>query len=65
MKYYVVSDVHGFYTEMIDALDKKGFFKDNSPHTLVVCGDMMDRGPESIKMQEFMMHIVVVKLKIL
>ena len=56
MKYYVVSDVHGFYTEMIDALDKKGFFKDNSPHTLVVCGDMMDRGPEAIKMQEFMVE---------
>ena len=56
MKYYVVSDVHGFYTEIMDALDKKGFFKDNSPHTLVVCGDMMDRGPEAIKMQEFMME---------
>ena len=56
MKYYVVSDVHGFYTEMMDALDKKGFFKYNLSYTLFVCGDMMDRGPEAIKMQEFMME---------
>ena len=56
MKYYVVSDVHGFYTEMIDALTEKEFFKDTSPHTLVVCADMMDGGSEAIKMQEFMME---------
>ena len=56
MKYYVVSDVHGFYTEMINALTEKGFFEDTALHTLVVCGDMMDRGSEAIKMQEFMME---------
>lgn len=56
MKYYVVSDIHSFYTKMISALDENGFFEDTSPHTLVVCGDMMDRGSEAVKMQEFMME---------
>ena len=39
MKYYVVADVHGFYTELITALTEKGFFEDKGPHKLIVCGD--------------------------
>ena len=39
MRYYVVADTHGFFTEMIDALNEKGFFEDNEPHKLIVCGD--------------------------
>lgn len=58
MKYYVVSDVHGFYTEMIAALKEKGFFEDTEPHKLIVCGDMMDRGQEAAKMQEFMLDLL-------
>lgn len=57
MKYYVVSDVHGFYTEMIKVLSYKGFFDDKEKHKLIVCGDMMDRGQEALKMQEFMLDL--------
>ena len=39
MRYYVVADIHGFYSELIIALTEKGFFKDESPHKLIVCGD--------------------------
>lgn len=53
MKYYVVADVHGFYSELITALTAQGFFSDNSPHKLVVCGDLFDRGKEATKLQEF------------
>lgn len=53
MKYYVVADVHGFYSELITALTAQGFFSDNSPHKLVVCGDLFDRGKEAAKLQEF------------
>lgn len=56
MKYYVISDVHGFYTEMIKALIEKGFFEDTELHKLILCGDMMDRGGEAVKMQEFMLE---------
>lgn len=53
MKYYVVSDIHGFYTEFIDALTEKGFFEDKEPHKLIVCGDLFDRGREAVKLQDF------------
>lgn len=58
MKYYVVSDVHGFYTPLVEALTEAGFFKEAEPHKLIVCGDMMDRGREAVKMQEFMLKLL-------
>ena len=58
MKYYVVADVHGFYTELIDVLKRKGFFEDNSPHKLVVCGDLFDRGKEAVKLQDFILDLM-------
>ena len=58
MRIYVVADVHGFYSELIKALKEKGWFEDNGPKLLVVCGDMMDRGREALKMQAFMMELL-------
>ena len=43
MKYFVVSDVHGFYTELKVALDKNGFDINDNNHKLIICGDLMDR----------------------
>lgn len=58
MKYYVVSDVHGFYTELIDALTEKGFFEDKEEHKLIVCGDLFDRGIEAEKLQSFIAELL-------
>ena len=58
MKYYVVADVHGFYSELITALTEKGFFKDESPHKLIVCGDLFDRGQEAVKLQDFIVDLM-------
>ncbi len=58
MKYYVVADVHGFYSELITALTEKGFFEDKSPHKLIICGDLFDRGKEAVKLQEFIMDLM-------
>lgn len=58
MKYYVVSDVHSFYTEMRRALSRKGYFRDQEPHKLIKCGDLFDRGPESVKMQSFITDLM-------
>ena len=58
MRYYVVSDVHGFYTYLKDALEKAGFFEDKEPHKLIVCGDLLDRGHEAVAMQEFMLQLL-------
>ena len=58
MRYYVVADVHGFYTELIAALTDKGFFEDKEPHKIIVCGDLFDRGPESKELQEFIVELL-------
>ena len=54
MKYFVCSDVHSFYTLLINSLEEKGFDVDNKNHILILCGDAMDRGPESVEMLDFL-----------
>ncbi len=43
---FVVADVHGFYDELIKALDEQGFDKNNKDHIFVSCGDLLDRGTQ-------------------
>ena len=57
MKYFIFSDVHGFYDELIDALDKKGFEKDNPEHIIVSLGDLLDRGPKPLQCLQFVNSI--------
>lgn len=57
MRYYVVSDIHGYYTELINILNKKGFFDDTLPKKLIVCGDLFDRGNEAKKLEEFLYEL--------
>ncbi|HQC55402.1 MAG TPA: metallophosphoesterase [Clostridia bacterium] len=58
MRYYVVADVHGFYTELIDALTEKGFFEDKGPKKLIVCGDLFDRGSEAKRLETFICDLI-------
>lgn len=58
MKYYVVADIHGFYTELKNALTEKGFFEDKEPHKLIVCGDLFDRGSEALEFQAFILDLL-------
>lgn len=58
MKYYVISDLHGFCKETMAALTDAGFFGDPAPHKLIVCGDMMDRGREAQGMEKFMADLL-------
>lgn len=55
--YFVVSDVHSFYDELMVALNEKGFEKDNLEHILCVCGDLFDRGPDTVKVFEFVKEL--------
>lgn len=52
-KFFVVSDVHSFYTEMITALNEVGFDINNDTHIFVSCGDLLDRGPDAQKCLDF------------
>ncbi len=53
-KYFVVSDIHSFYDELVEALSVAGYDKDNPEHTLIVDGDIFDRGPKSVEVYEFL-----------
>ena len=53
-KLFCVSDLHSFYTPVKTALDEAGFQQNNPEHLLVVCGDVFDRGNETIKLYEFL-----------
>lgn len=58
MKYYVVSDVHSYFTEMMQALKDKGFFEEKEPCKLIVCGDLLDRGKEARVLIEYMLYLM-------
>lgn len=55
MRYYVISDTHGFYTETVNALAEVGYFADTEPNKLIILGDFFDRGAEAKEMQEFIL----------
>lgn len=52
-KYFVVSDVHSFYDQMVEALNNAGFDYNNPDHILISCGDLLDRGPSPIQCLDF------------
>jgi len=54
MEYFVVSDVHGYFKELTEALEKAGFDESNEMHRVIVIGDMFDRGPDSLKVYEYL-----------
>lgn len=57
MKFFIVSDLHSFYTPFKQALDWAGFDKNNPDHWLILCGDAFDRGPESEELLYFLMSL--------
>ena len=57
MTYFLVSDIHSFYTPFIEALEQVGYDKNNSEHTLVLLGDLFDRGNETLALYEFLKSI--------
>ena len=56
-KYFITSDTHSFYVPFIFELYKKGFDVNNKEHILILCGDLFDRGPDSLKTYEFIKSI--------
>ncbi len=58
MKYFVSSDIHGFYDEWIKALKEKQFNINNPEHKIIICGDLFDRGLQSKQLQTFAMDLI-------
>lgn len=56
-KFFVFSDVHGFYDELRTALDEAGFDPENEDHWVISLGDEMDRGPAPEKVINYLMSL--------
>lgn len=52
-KLFVVSDIHGHFTLLKEALDQAGFDKNDPNHLLICCGDYFDRGNENVQVLQF------------
>lgn len=57
MKFFVISDVHSYYNEMITALNEAGFDFNNENHWLIGCGDYFDRGRQSQEVLDFLLSL--------
>ena len=56
-KFFVTSDIHGFYDEMMLALDNAGFDQNNEDHWLIVCGDYFDRGSQPLSVMKYLLSL--------
>lgn len=57
-KIFAISDIHGFYKEMIESLKESGYDENNPEHLLIVCGDKFDRGKESVKVFQYLKRLM-------
>jgi predicted phosphodiesterase len=54
---FFVSDVHSYYHPLKEALDAAGFDLSNPLHRLIICGDIFDRGPDTVAVYQFVNSI--------
>lgn len=57
MRYFVLSDIHSFYDEMMQSLSKVGYDQKDGNDFLILCGDSMDRGTKPLEMVQFLQGI--------
>ncbi len=53
-KLFIISDIHGHYTVMKQALQDAGFNADDETHHLLCLGDLFDRGTQNAEVYEYM-----------
>ena len=56
-KYFIVSDIHSYFDEMLKALKDRGFEENNSQHKIILCGDAFDRGPKTRELFNFIQDL--------
>lgn len=57
MKRYVIGDVHGCHTELMELLSQIAKHADKKVCKIIFVGDYVDRGPESKKVVEVIRHL--------
>ena len=58
MKYYVMTDTHGFFSIFMKTLTEAGFFDETDPCKLILCGDVLDRGQEACELVDFLISLL-------
>lgn len=58
MRYYITADIHSYFYPFKAALTEAGFFEDKEPHKLIICGDLFDRGPDALALQDFILDLM-------
>ena len=56
-KYFIVSDIHGNYDELLSSLEEKKFDPKNPKHILISLGDAIDRGPKNKEVITFLNNL--------
>ena len=56
-KYFICSDIHGFYDEWMASLKAAGYSKKDPSHILVILGDIFDRGPKPYEIFSFLKRL--------
>ena len=57
-KWFAASDIHGFYSIYMQELLRQGFDVDNPDHKLIICGDLLDRGDETVALFDFVKRML-------
>ena len=55
--YFIFSDIHSFYDELIQSLAEAGFDINNSEHIIISCGDIFDRGSKPLEVYKFLKEL--------
>ncbi len=58
MKYFVISDIHSNYDQMITALNKKEFDYNDPNQKIIIVGDAFDKGPKPVQMYSFIKEMI-------
>lgn len=57
MKIVAISDIHGHFDEMVEALYRADFIENDPKQLLVVCGDCFDRGNQNMDVFRYLTSI--------
>jgi Calcineurin-like phosphoesterase. len=58
MKYYVLSDIHGFCGLFQRRLREAGYDKDTEEKKILILGDLFDRGGEAVELQDCLLGLM-------
>lgn len=53
VKYFASGDIHSYFDNWMAYLNNAGFEIDNPEHKIIICGDLFDRGDQTVECFEF------------